>query len=368
MIWDIDPVLIQFDWLASPITNGPLQIRYYGLFFAIGLLGGAWAFPTYFERWGYPRQQAERLTLWMPIGMIVGAHLIHLIFYETSLFTNFFSNPNALTFEHLGTRLIQIGSGLASHGGGLGAIVAIILFARRHKADPLAYMDSAMCGASFVIPWVRVGNFFNSEIVGRPWDGPWAVAFPRHDCPGYPSYEQAGRVIEVACDNPILRHPSQVYEAVLGFILLGGAIYLQAKWRHRLRPGAVLFILLAYYFTTRFFIEYVKEYQTLSDNFPLTMGQCLSLPIVLICVYMLLFSKKSNILKPLTAEEARRVPPPGTPLPSELEAESTASKKETSKKKTTSKKASKKGVSSSDDETPPKKTSTKRKKKRKKRS
>lgn len=289
MLWNIDPILIQFDFLASPITNGPLQIRFYGLFFAIGLLLAAWAFPVYLERWGYPRQHGEKLTLWTPIGMIVGAHLIHLLFYETEAF---WENP---------IRIIQIGSGLASHGGGLGAIIAIILFSWKYKTDALAYMDPCMCGATFVIPWVRVGNFFNSEIVGRPWDGPWAVAFARHfavvdgrgqyDCPGFP-----GNVVLEDC---ITRHPSQAYEAILGFIMCAFAIYLMAKWRNKLRPGAVLFILLGYYFTTRFFIEYTKEYQTLSDSFPLTMGQCLSLPIVLLCAYMLLFSKKSNILKPL---------------------------------------------------------------------
>ena len=145
--------------------------------------------PEYFARWGYPRKHGERLTLWTAVGMIVGAHLLHLVFYETEAF---WENP---------IRIIQIGSGLASHGGGLGAIIAIIFFARKYKIDALGYMDPAMCGATFVIPWVRVGNFFNSEIVGRPWDGPWAVAFARHfevvdgrgvyDCPSYPSDDLA---------------------------------------------------------------------------------------------------------------------------------------------------------------------------------
>ncbi len=300
MIWDIDPVLYQADWLSTPITNGPLQIRFYGLFFAIGLLGAAWAFPNYFERWGFPRQFGERLTLWTPIGMIIGAHLIHLIFYEPESFAD---SPQ---------RIIQIGSGLASHGGGLGAILAVIFFARKHRQNALSLMDPAMCGATFVIPWVRVGNFFNSEIVGRPWDGPWAIVFPRHDCPGYPGYEYNGRWIDVEmCEAAVARHPSQVYEAVLAFAMLGLAIYLQAKWRNRLRPGAILFILLGYYFTTRFFIEYVKEYQTLSDAFPLTMGQCLSLPIVLFSLYMLFVSKTSNILKPIGPGELASGPAPG---------------------------------------------------------
>lgn len=285
--------------LAETHPTFDLEIRYYGLFFAIGLLGAARAFPVYFERWGFPRKHAEELTLWTPVGMLLGAHFIHLIFYE----------PEA--FVHNWIRIFQLGSGLASHGGGLGAILAVFFFARRHKIDPLRYMDAGMCGATWVIPWVRVGNFFNSEIVGRPWDGPFAIAFPRHDCPGYPSYEVGGRTIDVAAAcEPVFRHPSQVYEALLAFVMLGLAVYLQAKWRNRLRPGAILFILLAYYFTTRFLIEYTKEYQTLSDSFPFTMGQMLSLPIVLVSLYMLFVSKKSNILKPLAPGESQTWRPP----------------------------------------------------------
>lgn len=272
--------------LADQNPNFELEIRYYGIFFAVGLMLAARAFPLYFERWGFPRKHGEALCLWTPIGMILGAHIVHLVFYETDSIVN---NP---------IRILQIGSGLASHGGGLGAIIAVILFARRYEIkglkNILAYMDPSMCAATWVIPWVRVGNLFNSEIVGREWDGPWAVRFPRHDCPGYPD-------IVAQCDAP-LRHPSQVYEAILGFIMVGLAVYLQRKWRNRLRPGAILFILLGYYFTTRFFIEYIKELQAPTDTAMLTMGQELSIPIVLLSLYMLFFSKTSNIRSTLQPE------------------------------------------------------------------
>lgn len=282
--------------LADEHPTFNLEIRYYGVFFAVGLLLGARAMPIYFERWGFPRNHGEALCLWTPIGMIVGAHLVHLIFYEPE---SFIHNP---------IRIIQIGSGLASHGGGLGAILAVIFFSRRYGIKAMRYMDPAMCAATWVIPWVRVGNWFNSEIVGREWDGPWAVRFPRHDCPGYPTY-----IAE--CDAP-LRHPSQIYEALLAFAMVGLAVYLQRTWRNRLRPGAILFILLGYYFTTRFFIEYVKELQAGTDVPLLTMGQILSVPIVLVCAYMLFVSKTSNISKPLSAEElASYQPKPASPAP-----------------------------------------------------
>lgn len=282
--------------LAADNPTFNLEIRYYGVFFALGLLLAARAMPVYFERWGFPRKHGEALTLWTPIGMIIGAHLVHLIFYEPE---SFIERP---------IRIIQIGSGLASHGGGLGAILAVLFFSRKHGTNALRYMDPAMCAATFVIPWVRVGNWFNSEIVGREWDGPWAVRFPRHDCAGYPELVQQ-------CDAP-LRHPSQIYEAILAFIMVGIAIYLQRNWRNRLRPGAILFILLGYYFVTRFLIEYVKELQAGTDVPLLTMGQILSIPIVLVCAYMLFVSKTSNILKPLTAEElASYQPKPASPKP-----------------------------------------------------
>ncbi len=297
--------------LAEANPTFELEVRWYGVCFAIGLLGAARSMPLYFERWGFPRKDGEALCLWTAIGMLLGAHFVHLIFYETE---SIWQNP---------IRIFQLGSGLASHGGGLGAILAVIFYARSRGLDArmtMRYMDPAMCGATWVIPWVRVGNFFNSEIVGRQWDGPWAVIFPRHDCNNL--LDHAGPTLDL-CAAQLghavpSRHPSQAYEAILAFVMVGIAIYLQRKWRNRLRPGAILFIRLGYYFTTRFMIEYVKEFQTLSDTSILTMGQRLSLPIVLLSLYMLIFSKMSNIRSTVSYADA---PAPGQPLPQPSEVE-----------------------------------------------
>lgn len=294
--------------LAEANPTFELEVRWYGVCFAIGLLGAARALPLYFERWGFPRKHGEALCLWTAVGMLLGAHFVHLIFYETESIWN---NP---------IRIFQLGSGLASHGGGLGAILAVVFFARKHELGgtmTMRYMDPAMCGATWVIPWVRVGNFFNSEIVGRQWDGPWAVTFPRHDC-GHlldhegPTYQICADYLAARGHELLPRHPSQVYEAILAFLMVGLAIYLQRKWRNRLRPGAILFILLGYYFTTRFGIEYVKELQAPTDTELLTMGQKLSLPIVLLSLYMLLFSKLSNIRSTVSYAG---YPAPGETLP-----------------------------------------------------
>jgi len=257
MRWNMNPILFEL---------GPVEIRWYGLFFAIGILLGARAMPRTFAKRGLNPDHAERLTIWIVVGMIIGAHLIHLVFYEPS---SFIHNPR---------RIIEIGVGLASHGGGLGSIIAIALFCKRHKLEFFRHADASMLSALWVIPWVRIGNFFNSEIFGRPTDLPWGVIFAYRG-------------------QTIPRHPSQIYESLIGFSLLALALYIDHKFRDRMRPGAMLFLLLGLYFLTRFFVEYVKEYQVLSPSFPLTMGQCLSLPIFLLCGYLLLFTERFNLLK-----------------------------------------------------------------------
>ncbi len=256
MHWNVEPVIFSI---------GPVGIRWYGLFFASGVLLGAHTIPRVFEQRGLARQDGERLILWLAGGMIVGAHLIHLIFYE----------PYSFIYDPI--RIVEIGKGLASHGGGLGAIAALAFYCWRRKLQFHRHADASMVGALWVIPFVRIGNFFNSEIVGRATDLPWAVIF-----------DQRG--------DGIARHPSQIYEALTGFAILAIGLWLNKKYAERMRPGSLLYLLLLLYFSTRFLLEYVKEYQVLHQSFPLTMGQCLSLPIVLFCAYLLFFTKRFKFL------------------------------------------------------------------------
>jgi prolipoprotein diacylglyceryl transferase len=264
MEWNFDPVALDL---------GFFQIRWYGIAFMVGLLLGAMEFPRALERRGLPKDHANSLTVWVPIGMIVGAHLVHLIFYEPR---SFIDNPR---------RIIEIGLGLASHGGGLGVIIATYLFARKHKANFHRYLDVVTTGAVFVIPAVRIGNFFNSEIYGRITDVPWGVVFTKR---GF--------------TEP--RHPSQLYEAAIGLVLLALTLYIERKHRNRLRDGALFYLIITIYFVTRFLIEWFKEYQVLDPSFPFTMGQLLSVPFFLFTGYMLLLSKNHNILKPRDPEPA----------------------------------------------------------------
>jgi prolipoprotein diacylglyceryl transferase len=276
--WNIEPTL--FAW-------PPFELRYYGLLFAIGLFLAAFHGPRYFRAFGLPKGHAERLTLWVPIGMLVGAHYIHLIFYEPSGLSDLRLGWNAEEGHLVLGRFWNLGSGLASHGGALGCLVALVLFWRRH-GKPLGlslhrYGDALMLSSVWVYPWVRLGNFFNSEIVGRPTDVPWGVIFERH------------------YSTP--RHPVQLYEAALYFVEIGIAMWLVKHRAGKLREGAIMYGMLAVHFTFRFVCEFFKESQAIDTGWALNMGHLLSAPIVVVCAYLVLATQRFSILTPLGAEE-----------------------------------------------------------------
>lgn len=278
MRWNIEPTLLRWE---------PFELRYYGLLFAIGLFLAAFHGPRYFRAFGLPKGHAERLTLWVPIGMLVGAHYIHLIFYEPSGLTDLRLGWNAEEGHIVLGRFWNLGSGLASHGGALGCLVALVLFWWRNgRPAGLSfhrYGDALMLTSIWVYPFVRLGNFFNSEIVGRPTDVPWGVIFERHYA------------------SP--RHPVQLYEAALYFVEIGMAVWLVKHRAGKLREGAIMYGMLAVHFAFRFVCEFFKESQSIDEGWALNMGHLLSAPIVIVCAYLVLASKRFSILEPLTDSE-----------------------------------------------------------------
>ena len=248
-IWDFNPDLIEI---------GPFTIRYYGVIFMLSIVAGMFFWTRQMRRGGYSRDVADGFFLWGVLAVVIGARLGHCFFYYTDYYLAHLREvllPNI--FEQRGL------SGLSSHGATVGLTLTLIIYSVVRKLPVLDITDrfamSAACGAT----GVRLGNFLNSEIVGRATDLPWAVHFIRSEDYG---------------DVP--RHPSQLYEFALGIFVLLTLLLVDKLAGKEKRPRALMTgLFLTLYFAGWFCVEFVKEYH-INDfraNSPLTMGQYLSI-------------------------------------------------------------------------------------------
>ncbi len=247
--WNVDPVLIHV---------GPLAIRWYGLFFAAAFLVG-----FRIMAWIYRREEADpafldRLLLYMLAGAVIGARLGHVLFYD----------PQYYLAHPLDILKLWEG-GLASHGGAAGVLISLYLVTRRPGSPRYLWLlDRVVIPTALGGALIRLGNFFNSEIVGTPTAGWWGIVFDRVD--------------------QIPRHPVQLYEAAaygLIFLVLLGVYVRRGP---RLPEGWLLGFFLVLVFGARFLLEFVKTPQAEYEaGFLLTVGQLLSLPCIAAGVFLL---------------------------------------------------------------------------------
>lgn len=214
-------------------------------------------------RWVYLREgqdvrQLDRLLFYLIGGSIIGARLGHCLFYDP---VYYFENPIKILAVWEG--------GLASHGGGIGVLVSVYLFKRKTDISYLWLLDRLVVPTALAAFFIRIGNFFNSEIVGVPTSVPWAVIFERVDS--------------------IPRHPVQLYEAI-SYILIFTALFLGYKyWKWMSRAGVLSGLFLVLVFTARIIIEFVKTKQeAYSIGLWASTGQLLSVPFVLAGIALIL--------------------------------------------------------------------------------
>jgi len=267
--WDIDPTIL---------VLGPLQIRYYGLLLACAAVIGYYFWQWQMRKAGYDDAVIIIFPYYIGILGIVGARLGHCIFYEPAYYL---SNP---------VSIIEIWrGGLSSHGAAIGILTAIFLYSHIKKIPWWVVSDSATFATALIATLVRIGNFMNSEIVGRITDLPWCVHFMR--------FWDEGKYC---------RHPSQLYEAFFGLAILVGLILLDRKLGKKRPPALLSGVFLVSYFFCRFLVEFVKEYQVLPSDSPFTMGQYLSIPFFLTGVYLLVYAWKHHHTR-LPAPSEKRV-------------------------------------------------------------
>jgi phosphatidylglycerol:prolipoprotein diacylglycerol transferase len=262
----IDPVAIAF---------GPLAIRWYGLAYMAGILLG-WLYGRYLvsrpELWGgkpaMTVPQADDFLLWITLGIVVGGRLGFVLFYEPSFFWH---NPAEIPAVWHG--------GMSFHGGLLGVVLAVYLFATIKGINPLSLGDVASAATPFGLFFGRIANFINAEVVGRVSDVPWAMVFPG------------------AGDSP--RHPSQLYEAFLEGIVLFIILRIATHRYHALtRPGTVFGLFLVFYGLFRSLTEFVREPHAGHplDIGILTPGIAYSIPMVLIGLWLIWRARRKAAL------------------------------------------------------------------------
>lgn len=256
IVWNADPVLID-----SFVT-----VRWYGLMFAIGFWIGFNIVARMYKHEGAPEKWMGLLLIWVAAGTIIGARLGHVFFYAWDYYS-----------EHPWKILATWEGGLASHGGAIGVIVAVILYSIfTTKRSPLWTFDKLVVAIALVGALIRIGNLMNSEIFGYPTTLPWGFMFVR-------SAEWHALYEGQAC------HPTQLYEAFCYLALFGLLMWMYWRKNAQCRPGLIFGTFLVGIFLPRFFIEFIKNDQAdFEAGMLLNMGQLLSIPFVLVGVFFII--------------------------------------------------------------------------------
>ena len=259
----IDPVAISF---------GPFAIRWYALAYIAGLVIG-WRYclalagrPPHLVR----RQDIDDFLVWATLGVVLGGRIGYVLFYNPGYY---FAHPlQALYVWH---------GGMSFHGGAIGVTLAIFLFTRARRIRIFAFSDIITQAIPIGLFFGRIANFINGELYGRPTDVPWAMIFPN--------------------GGPVPRHPSQLYEAFCEGILLFLLLFVAERRGARRSPGIETGLFLAGYAVARMSGELFRQPDPQLGYliFGLTMGQLLSIPVLITGIVVILW--------------ARRRPPPTAP-------------------------------------------------------
>lgn len=256
----IDPVAVNL---------GPLPIRWYALAYIGGFIVAWWAMRLLVADdalWGPSqarptRESVDDLIVYAALGVVIGGRLGHVLIYDPAFYL---AHPLEIFQTWKG--------GMAFHGGLIGAIIGMAVFARRVSAPFLTVADICAAVAPAGLFFGRLANFIKPEMWGRESNVPWAVVFPG------------------AGDFP--RHPSQLYEAALEGLALGALLWFVVRSGALKRPGLVTGLFGVGYGLARIFCEFFREPDPVQEALPhgLTMGMALSAPLVLFGALLALFS------------------------------------------------------------------------------
>lgn len=257
VIWDFNPIFFSI---------GSIEVRYYGLMWAMTFAVGLWLFAKFIKQEGLPESVLDKIFWYGTLSTIIGARAGHCLFYE----------PMEYLYNPISILNIREG-GLASHGAAIGLLIGLWLFSRSTKLPYIWSLDRIMLVVCIGGAMVRMGNLFNSEIYGVETSLPWGFIF-------------------VKSKEIVPKHPTQIYEAlcyIAGFVTLYYMFF--KKDMGRKYPGLIFGVGLLFIFLSRFFIEYMKNPQVAFElNMSLLMGQWLSVPFVILGIVMIILAVKKN--------------------------------------------------------------------------
>lgn len=251
--WNVSETLIKL---------GPIEIRWYGLMFAVGFLVGYMIVARMFKHEGAPEKWLGTLLILLVSCTIIGARLGHVFFYEWDHYS-----------QHPGDILKIWEGGLASHGGAIANFIGLCLFSWIvAKKNPSWTIDKIVVPVALVAGLIRLGNLFNSEIYGTATTLPWGFIF-------------------VKDHQTVAAHPTQIYEALCYFALFGLLMWMYWKRNAEERPWLLTGIFLLWTFGTRFMIEYLKNPQEdWEADMAINMGQTLSIPFIALGVALIAYA------------------------------------------------------------------------------
>lgn len=255
---------------------GFLTIHFYSLMFVIAFTLGWFLMKKIYEREGIPLEKLDSLFIYTVLATLIGARLGHVIFYDWDYFQHhlleiFLPVRFEPEFQFTGFR------GLASHGAAIGIIIAMYFYKKNVLDKPVLWVLDRIvipvaCGGIFV----RIGNFFNSEIIGKPTNSDYGVVFQN-------------------LGENFARHPAQLYEA-FGYLIVFGILWFTYwKTEKRKKIGFIFGLFLVLLWTVRFSVEFIKEPQVgeRADWF-LNTGQLLSIPFILAGFYFMFRPTKNT--------------------------------------------------------------------------
>ncbi len=267
--WDPSPEIFTIPGIDWPV-------RWYGLSWAFAFIGCHFFMNRIYRLEGRTEKQLDTLTLYIVIATVLGARIGHCLFYG---------------WDHYSKHPLEIlkvwEGGLASHGGAIGILIGMWLYCRSTKESWLWLFDRLVVVVPFASFMIRFGNLMNSEIVGKTTDVAWGFKFFNND-------EDKINFLQEHIPIPV-RHPAQLYEALFYIFLFLLMYWLWKNKRETVGKGFMFGLFCVLMFSFRFLMEFLKENQeAFEKSLPINMGQILSIPFVLIGLYMMYRSTKQG--------------------------------------------------------------------------